>query len=233
MAFFSDVTSVHTLKIAITLFTFLVLLSCSIPKYADDEKSEANAEAIFKVHPDLRPLWEGQHRDGSLWTIHTLRRIDNIQDSFLETVPTDVNIFCPNYANLTRDQRKYFWTFLISVMVQFESQFDPTSSYEEGFNDSTGNPVISRGLLQISFESSKSYDCGFSSAEQIHNPYMNLACGINILNKWIPADQSFAGYRTNKWRGGARYWSVLRAADKESYNTIVERSSKLSLCRVL
>ena len=93
MAFFSDVTSVHTLKIAITLFTFLVLLSCSIPKYADDEKSEANAEAIFKVHPDLRPLWEGQHRDGSLWTIHTLRRIDNIQDSFLETVPNDVNIF--------------------------------------------------------------------------------------------------------------------------------------------
>lgn len=198
----------------------------------DNVNSGSQVEPVFKVYPDMRPLWEGKHPDGNLWTIHTLRQIENAQQSFLDTNPTDQIIFCPNYANLSRDQRKYFWTFIISVMVRFESHFDPAATYEENFNDATGVPVVSRGLLQISFESSKAYACEFTDAEQIHDPYKNLSCGINILNKWIPADKSFAGYRSEKWRGGARYWSVLRAADKESYNTIIERSRQLALCRL-
>lgn len=221
-----------SLKLVIKLALFFGLFSCiNLKEFDADQNSLLSADEVYKKYPEIRPLWEGQHRDGVLWTTHTLRQLEKIQKNFLETIPTDLNIFCPNYASLNREQRKYFWTFLISMMTRFESNFDPNASYEEGFDDSGGAPVVSRGLLQISFESSKSYDCGFTSAEQIHDPYKNLTCGLNILKKWIPADRSIAGYANNSWRGGARYWSTLRAADKESYNTIVEQSRELSLCR--
>ncbi len=158
-------------------------------------------------------------------------QLSKTQPTFLTTIPTDLNVFCPNYANLDKTQRKFYWALIISLVVRFESNYDPNSKYEEDFNDSTGAPVISRGLLQISFESSKAYDCGFKNAEDIHDPYFNLSCGINILSRWISADKSIAGFTNQTWRGGARYWSVLRAADKESYKTIVERSSQLALCQ--
>ena len=229
---FSEKLNMNSFQLGLGLVLGFVLVSCvDLKKFDDTENATLSTDEVYKQFPDIRPLWEGKHRDGTLWTNHTLVQLTKIDAGLLTTQPTDANLFCPNYENLDKNQRKYFWAFIISMMVRFESNFDPRLSYQEDFNDSSGNPVISRGLLQISFESSKGYDCGFTSDEQVHDPYLNLSCGINILNRWIPADKSIAGFVGSNWRGGARYWSVLRAAHKESYKTIVEKSSQLSFCR--
>ena len=212
---------------------FFGLCACEkMEQFEDGFNSDLSTQEIYETYPDVRPLLEGKHNEAARWTMHVLRQLEKTPQNFLATIPTDQDIFCPNYQNLNREQRKYFWAFIISLMVRFESNYNPAATYEESFDDSTGQPVVSRGLLQISFESSQSYGCGFTSAGQLHDAFRNLSCGINILKKWVPADQSIAGYLDENWRGGARYWSTLRSADKDSYNTIVKRSSELTLCQL-
>lgn len=223
-----------SMTIFLPLISISLLIICSsctdLKKFEDGKNGELTTNEVYKKYPDLRPLWEKNSSEGIFWSQHLLLELEKIPENFLSTIPTDSNIFCPNYASINQDQRKYFWAFLMSLMVMFESGFDPEAQYEEGFEDSTGNPVISRGLLQISFESSQSYNCGFKVPADLHDPYQNLTCGLKILSKWVPSDKSIAGHIHNHWRGGARYWSVLRAGDKESYKTIVDRTSQLTIC---
>lgn len=176
------------------------------------------------------PLWESKHIDGREWTAHVLNKLDTLGKDLLTVYPADYGTFCPGYERLSYSERKWFWTYLISAMVKYESGFKPESYYKESFFDNDGNPVISRGLLQISIESSRSYDCGFASESALHDPYQNLSCGIRILNYWMIRDRRVAGRIDSKWRGGARYWSVLRTASN-SYLPIVTLTKSISICK--
>jgi hypothetical protein len=144
-------------------------------------------------------------------------------------VPEDATTFCPKYTKLSSSQRKEFWAFLISAMTKYESSFKPETQYKEAFKDSKGNNVISRGLLQISIESANGYGCGFKTVSELHDPYANLSCGIRILNRWMSRDKRIAGKVDGGWRGGARYWSVLRSTNKP-YSSIVAMTRKMSIC---
>lgn len=98
----------------------------------------------------------------------------------------------------------------ISIMAKYESSFKPETSYTEGFNDAKGAKVISRGLLQLSQESSnqKAYGCNITDAKQLHDPKTNLECSVKIAVKWINQDGIFFG---GDKLGLGRYWSVGRA----------------------
>ncbi|WP_413290285.1 transglycosylase SLT domain-containing protein [Bdellovibrio sp. HCB337] len=181
---------------------------------------------------DVTPLWEAKTSQGKTWTDHVNRQLDTIGQDMLDVVPADSSLFCPKYSKMSDAQRKHYWTFMISAMTRFESNFNTNSKYTEDFNDSNGNKVISRGLLQISIESANSYGCGFKNAEELHDPLKNLSCGVRILNRWVgQRDFRIAGKVDGKWRGGARYWAVLRAGDKTSYKSILKWSQELSICK--
>lgn len=177
------------------------------------------------------PLWESKVSQGKDWTSYVDRQLDVLGQDLLDVIPADRATFCPKYSSLSYAQRKQYWTFLISSMVRFESNFNTNTKYTEDFNDSNGNKVISRGLLQISIESANSYGCGFKNAQELHDPHKNLSCGIRILNRWVARDGRIAGKVSGKWRGGARYWAVMREGDKTSYKSIVKWSKDLSLCK--
>lgn len=177
-----------------------------------------------------KPLWEAKASDGKAWTEHVMNKLDTLGVAILNGLPSDYATFCPKYKKFTYSQRKEFWTYLISAMVRYESNFNPKTSYQEGFNDSSGKPVISRGLLQISIESGNSYGCGFKNSQDLHDPYLNLNCGIRILNRWVgERDLRIAGKVSSSWRGGARYWSVLRTTSG-SYSSIVSLAKGTALC---
>ncbi|KHD89038.1 MAG: hypothetical protein OM95_06210 [Bdellovibrio sp. ArHS] len=180
---------------------------------------------------DVTPLWESKVSAGREWTAHVNNELDRLGQDMLDVIPADASTFCPNYKNLAYAQRKQYWTHLMSSMVKFESNFNTNTSYTESFNDSQGRRVVSRGLLQISIESGNAYGCAFKSSKDLHDPLQNLSCGIRILNRWVGRDGRIAGKVSNNWRGGARYWSVLRAGDKTSYNSIVSWSKNLSICK--
>lgn len=159
-----------------------------------------------------------------------MNTLDTLGQDILDVVPADSATFCPNYNKFNYNQRKEFWAFLMSAMVRFESNFKPETSYQESFKDSKGNYVVSRGLLQISIESGNAYGCGFKTSQDLHDPYQNLSCGIRILNRWLGRDGRMAGKVGDSWRGGARYWSVLRTTSG-SYPKIVEMTKALPMCK--
>lgn len=180
---------------------------------------------------DVIPLWESKVADGKEWTTHVNSELDRLGQDLLDVIPADRSLFCPKYQSLSYAQRKQYWAHMLSSMVRFESNFKTNTSYTESFNDSNGKPVVSRGLLQISIESGNAYGCGFKNAQELHDPYKNLSCGIRILNRWVGRDGRIAGRVSSGWKGGARYWSVLRAGDKTSYKSIVSWSQNLSICK--
>lgn len=196
--------------------------------------SETLAEpetALLEGLKQVVPLWEAKVAGSKEWTTHVDRELDRLGKNLLDVIPKDRNLFCPRYDKLSYAQRKQYWTFLLSAMVRFESNFKSSLTYKEAFNDSKGKPVISRGLLQISIESGNAYGCGFKTAKDVHDPLQNLSCGIRILDRWLDRDGRIGGKVSGQWRGGARYWAVLRAGDKTSYKSIVSWSQNLSFCK--
>ena len=118
--------------------------------------------------------------------------------------PRDGKAFCPNGMNLAN------WVNLLGAMVKHESGFDPNQDYRENFKDSDGTFVVSRGLFQISMNSSNNYGCGFKKASEVYDPAKNIQCSVRIFEKWVLQDGVIAS-SGSPWRGAARYWAVLRA----------------------
>ncbi|MGZ3840678.1 MAG: transglycosylase SLT domain-containing protein [Bdellovibrio sp.] len=198
---------------------------------SSNSNSGSNNSSVEQHLRDVTPLWDDKVADGKDWTVHVNAELDRLGKNLLDVVPADKTLFCPKYGQLSYDQRKQYWAFIISAMARFESNFKTDSTYKESFRDSHGNRVVSRGLLQISIESGNSYGCGFKDAQELHDPKKNLSCGIRILDRWLDRDGRIAGKVGGSWKGGARYWAVLRSTNKSSYNSILGWSQNLSICK--
>lgn len=129
----------------------------------------------------------------------------------LDKLPlSDAKAFCPNGMS----ERN--WVHLMASMVRYESNFKPNTTYKESFkSSSSGDYVISTGLFQISISSTRGgYGCVWSGQEDLKNPIKNIACSGKVLKKLVAQDGRMAGSVGGKWKGAARYWSVLRVDAK-------------------
>lgn len=132
----------------------------------------------------------------------------------VRTDPVDASEWCPGFPGFTRAEKHAFFVKLMTEMARYESSFKPATKYTEAFNDSNGDPVISRGLFQISIESANGYGCGFRAPEELHDPQANANCSVRILNRWVERDERIGSTVGESHLGGARYWSVLRKGSK-------------------
>jgi len=117
-------------------------------------------------------------------------------------------------------------------MAKPESNFKPQSFYQEKFKDAKGRRVISRGLLQISHESANQprYSCDIKQPHYLHDPKINLRCGVKIMSKWVKTDGVISQPRwSTEPKGGSRYWSTLRPA-RGHLKTISEFTRGLPFC---
>lgn len=174
--------------------------------------------------PAYKAEWDVLQRGPQL-TSSVILALDTVGKNLMLVNPDDSKTFCPQLKKLTTDQRRQFYLTLISAMAQRESGFKSESTYKESFKDAKGKNVISRGLLQISYESAKAYGCELSKPEDLHDDNKNLTCGVMILNRWIPKDNLIG---SNK-KGGGRYWSVLRESS-DSRAKIISKLRKLDFC---
>lgn len=174
-------------------------------------------------------LWGGGAQE-SRWALITLKAIDTHGRDLLTAHPKDIQNYCPGYAAMGVEARRQFWATFISSLAQFESNYDPTASHQERFNDVKGKPVVSRGLLQLSIESGNSYGCGLQTGQELHNPARNLVCGVRILNRWVgQSDRVITDRQSGKWLGAARYWSPFRNESKRS--KIASETASMPMCR--
>lgn len=124
------------------------------------------------------------------------------------------------------DCRGADWVKLLVKVSDFESdtrykhcptcrRFDPRAEYIESFDDRTGKPVSSRGLFQMSIESSNgNYACGFANADEIFDPLKAIPCAAKAMAKLVKRDGVLSGYSGGRWQGGSAYWAVLRNPGK-------------------
>lgn len=173
--------------------------------------------------PSFKADWD-HVAQGAQWTGMLRGHLDRYGDYLLTSVPTDVQRFCPGYSGLDREGRAAFWTGLISAMARFESNFDPGVSFDEyahctnaacrrRMTTADGRHVVSRGLLQLSQESSNRYvGCPMPPRDErrLHEPDLNLRCTVAVMQGLVRRDGVISRLDGRDWRGGAAYWSVLR-----------------------
>ena len=177
--------------------------------------------------------WD-RHDDGKTWTRYTATALNNYGQGLISSAPKDVAQYCPSYAGLQPQQRRAFWIHLISALSKYESNFDPSVKFDETTVDPkmitvSGQPIISRGLLQISKESANGYGCKINEASQLHDANTNLSCAVRILDRWITRDGVISGQVDAGWRGAARYFSPFR--DDNKRQAMQTLSQNLSFCR--
>lgn len=203
-----------------------ILVGCTQHNAADTTQT-ATATATV-TDPDAgkitRPSWGFFVADPKFkpeWRNATLKAIQELGPNLLQVNPDDGDkFFPPGYKTLNIEGRKAFWLMFISALIRYESNYDPSETYQESFKDNAGANVISRGLLQISVESGNgnAYRCGVTTTS-LHDPVTNLRCGVRIMNYWMGKDKVITKRVTptrddSGWRGIARYWGPMRKDEK-------------------
>ncbi len=167
------------------------------------------------------PGFVGRWGSGSIqraWSQFALRAVHELGQALWAPgfVPLDISTYCPAYRQSDEQGKKVFWAALLSSLAKPESNFNPSVTFTENFNDSRGRPVISRGLLQISFESGNGYGCRLAREEELHDPETNLRCAVRVLNRQVPRAGVIAERRNGRWVGAASYWSPFRRPDRRA-----------------
>ena len=211
------------------VYTYVLIIVLSLAAFGCTNTINIHRESIAQ---DIS-AW-GDNIEGPRWTQYANNAISQLGQELLNTVPADIELYCPNYANLNLNNRQQYWVSMISALAYFESNFSSAVSYQESFNDSQGKPVISRGLLQISKESANSYGCDILDEKELHDPKVNIYCGVRILNQWIAKQDGVISDRKgwwifkSEWLGAARYWSPFRNESKRK--SIAISTSKQPYC---
>lgn len=194
---------------ALAMLALIALLSgCTtkVPDQATETKTQTSVETRTSSNTipptGLKAAWPNVE-----WTRILVAALDDLGPALMSSYPEGV---CGD--------RRQFYVMLFSEMVRYESSFNPRASYTEAFPDSKGNPQVSRGLLQLSFDDAKNNGkgCDFKTVEDVYDVRLNLRCGVRILNRWVERDGTVAaGSSKADAKGGARYWSVLRTGKKK------------------
>lgn len=122
---------------------------------------------------------------------------------------SDEKSFCPK--GLTRQN----WVHLFASMAKHESNFKPALTYKENFKNSRGEYVISTGLFQVSYESSRGYGFQGITTEQLKDPYNNINVAVRIMKTLVARHGVVSSYNGG-WKGGSAYWSVLRSGKAQA-----------------
>lgn len=246
-----DIFKVIICVLIINLFIFSCAPDASIIHTSSIDQQ--NSQGVTPPSPTPIPLpdskmtplaWEKSVKNSNLWSAYIYSVISLEEPQMLnDNAATDVTLFCPNYASLSKEKRLNFWGQLFAAVAKFESAWNPKSRMIEttmGTDPITGMQVASEGLLQLSYQDSRSYGqsaCNFDwsldkefaiqnpsdSRKTILDPYKNLRCGIKIFAKILKRKQLIS------FDDGA-YWAVLRKTKRNNVPEISAITKSLPFC---
>ena len=170
-------------------------------------------------------MWEAVRGAESIpWSAATKKMINDLGPHLLLGTD-DMKTFCPSYNSLSVPQKTHFWAYFISALTKYECYYNPAVRYVEpgmGTDPITKRPIASEGLLQLSYQDvlnhpyCNEFDWSIDSKlkdndpkKTIFDPYKNLRCGIQILDRQVRLYNKI-GTDT----GG--YWAVIIPKNKHS-----------------
>lgn len=177
---------------------FGALLALPIAGCATTQTSATQANALPAMRWDFRP-------EGETWTRQTLAAVSQKDADLAQTVPADIDTWCPGYRNASMDERRAFWTAMLSALAKHESTWNPAAS-------GGGGKWI--GLVQIAPRTARAHDCDATTSSALKNGSANLACAVNIASTQVARDNMVAGAAGR--RGLGRDWAPFRSSAKRA-----------------
>ncbi|MCX7287969.1 MAG: transglycosylase SLT domain-containing protein [Rhodobacterales bacterium] len=150
------------------------------------------------------PMQWDHHPEGLEWTESTLVAVSTKDAQLSDRVPADIETWCPGYAKADVEERRAFWTGLLSAVAKYESTWNPAAS-------GGGGRWI--GLMQISPRSAANYGCEATSAGALKDGEANLECAVEIMSEQVGKDGMVAGGGN---LGVGRDWAPLRNNEKRA-----------------
>lgn len=144
------------------------------------------------------------HPESAVWTEATLTALETHGAVLAQTIPSDIETFCPGYAENSDQERRAFWAGLFSALAKHESTWNERAS-------GGGGRWI--GLLQIAPRTARYYGCQAQSVSALKNGAANLSCAVRIAAVQVPKDNMVAG---NGARGVGRDWAPFRSSRKRA-----------------
>lgn len=159
------------------------------------------AEEMSFVAPPMQ--WD-HHPEAEEWTESTLVALSTKDPILSQTVPGDIQTWCPGYAEAPVEARRAFWAGLMSAVARYESTWNEQAS-------GGGGRWI--GLMQISPRTASYFGCEATSATALKDGEANLECAVEIMSEQVAKDGLVAGGGN---RGIGRDWAPLRSSEKRS-----------------
>ena len=88
-------------------------------------------------------------------------------DMLSSQVPHDVRRFCPRFYTMSETDKRVFWAYFFQALAGAEAGLNPTTRVRHTqpevakIDEVTHKAVRSEGLLQLTYEDQKRYNCDF------------------------------------------------------------------------
>lgn len=123
------------------------------------------------------PVTRWDHRpEATLWTEASMSAMASQGAGLRDFTPSDIDDWCPGYAEGTPEERSAFWVGLLSALAKHESTWRP---------DAVGGGGQWFGLVQIDPSTARGYDCRAKSGEALKDGVANLSCAIRIATHQV------------------------------------------------
>ncbi len=146
-----------------------------------------------------RARWEHRAK-GDLWTRVALSAVQTHGRPLIESVPNDIDAWCPAYPDSDDTARAAFWVALLSTLSRYESTWNPKA---------VGGDGRWFGLLQIYPPTAEFRECRVQTGEGLKRASDNLNCAVRIMAVTVARDQAIS-VKDTRWRGVAADWGPIR-----------------------
>ncbi len=180
------------------LAALLLLTGCAAVDDNPDEMSFMGA---------LPPMAWDHRPEAAVWTGSALAAMENHGTGLISTVPSDVETWCPAYAESGAGDRAAFWVGLLSTLAEHESTWNPRA---------VGGGGRWFGLVQIAPATARGYGCQATSGEALKDGEANLSCAIRIANSQVQSRGSISR--------GMLDWGPFHSGSKRSEMRAFTRS---------
>lgn len=150
--------------------------------------------------PVLTMKWDDKPQ-APAWTDATMEALESHGAILSETVPDDIEAWCPGYEKQDTVGRNAFWTGLLSTLSFYESTWRQTA---------VGGGGKWYGLVQILPATARGYGCEAQTGSALKQGELNLSCAIRIMSVTVPRDNVVS----QGMRGVAADWGPFHSKRK-------------------
>lgn len=207
---------------------FGLMSGCKTQKQDESQATETpmptQTPQQYKVGK-MEPLsWELPRPERKEWSDYLFTLISNDFEAF--DSGKDQTKFCPNWQNMTKDQKINAIGELFSAIALHESTWDPKA---RTFEKSMG--YYSEGLFQISYVDKEWLpECPINEKDpkaSILDPKNNIKCAVEIMKRQVKKTGLYYLPKSSSYI----YWAVILEGGKyQQINTINSMVKKLKFC---